>query len=303
MSKNPTRTRNRTRLYVLALVLISELALYQCLSQLGWLGTGNAILVGTAVLFMATPILIALFLFARSRFRFGIRTLLAVSALVALFLSMTVIPIAHYNRERVGVRFLIQNRVEFDSSPAQKAWIPVWLSPIYPKERAIPDKSLNFVMLTSDSQVDAFCHVAERFPNLSSVLIYKVTEDRYRNLNQTLKKLPNLRELDIGDSEPTNIVFDSLDSLQAIAIRETTGVQSSFKDEILRDIVKLPLIETFDFHEFDFQANDLSILTQATKLKKVRFYRCRVAIDKVEALKLLMPHTEFIVERPPTPDE
>ena len=196
------------------------------------------------------------------------------------------------------MRFLIQNRVEFDSALDRKAAIPVWLSPIYPKERAIPDKSLNFVMLTGDSQVDAFCHVADRFPTLSSVLIYKVSEARYRNLNQTLKKLPNLRELDIGDSQLTNTVFNSLDSLRALAIRETTGVQSAFKDEILRDVVKLPHIETFDFHEFNFNANDLSILVQATKLKKVRFYRCRVASDQVEALKLLMPHTEFIVESP-----
>ena len=293
-----------TRLYLLALLLLSELGLYWCLSRLGWLGTGNAILVAVAVLFMATPMLVVLFLFVRARFRFGTRTLLAVSALVALFLSMTVIPIVHYNRERVGVRFLIQNRVEdFDSSPAQKSGIPVWLSPLFPRERAIPDKSLDFVMLTSESQVDAFCHVADRFPNLTSVLIYKVSEARYRNLNQTLKKLPNLRALDIGDSEPTNLVFDSLDSLQALAFRETTGVHSSFQDEILQDIVKLPHIATLDLHEFDFGANDLSILARATKLKTVRFYRCRVPSDKVEALKLLMPQTEFIVESPPALSE
>jgi hypothetical protein len=158
-------------------------------------------------------------------------------------------------------------------------------------------------MLTSDPQVDAFCNVADRFPNLTSVLIYKVSEARYQNLNQTLKRLPNLRELDLGDSEPTNVVFNSLDSLQSMVIRETTGIQSSFKEEILRDIVKLPYIETLDFHEFDFDSNDLSILLKAPNLKKLRFYRCRVADDKVEALKLSMPQTEFIVERPLTPTE
>jgi len=135
------------------------------------------------------------------------------------------------------------------------------------------------------------------------VLIYKVSEARYQNLNQTLKRLPNLRELDLGDSEPTNVVFNSLDSLQSMVIRETTGIQSSFKDEILQDIVKLPYIETLDFHEFDFDSNDLSILLKAPSLKKLRFYRCRVADDKVEALKLSMPQTEFIVEKPLTPTE
>ena len=280
-----------------------ELLLYESLNRLGWFGTGNAFLMTCAVLFMATPILVGLFLFARSRFRFGIRTLLASCFLVAVFLWMTVMPILHYNRARVGVRFLIQNRVDLDLSRYQAEGIPVWLSPIFRRERAIPDRSLDFVMLTSDPQVDAFCNVADRFPNLTSVLIYKVSEARYQNLNQTLKRLPNLRQLDIGDSEPTNIIFNSLDSLQALVIRETTGIQSPFKDEILRDIVKLPHIETLDFHEFDFDSNDMSILLKAPNLKKLRFYRCRVADDKVEALKLSMPQTEFIVERTPTLSE
>ncbi len=86
---------------------------------------------------------------------------------------------------------LVQNRVEFSPSPDELAGMPVWLSPIFRGERSIPDRSLDFVMLTSNAQVDAFCHVADRFSNLSTVLIYKVSEASYRDLNRTLKSLPN----------------------------------------------------------------------------------------------------------------
>ncbi len=72
-------------------------------------------------------------------------------------------------------------------------------------------------------------------------------------------------------------------------IRETTGVQSAFKDEVLRDIVQLPQIEIIDLHEFDLESSDLSILSQATRLKTVRFYHCRLSDEKVAALKRLLP--------------
>ncbi len=84
-------------------------------------------------------------------------------------------------------------------------------------------------MLTSDFQVDAFCQVADRFPNLSSVLTYKVSGPSYLKLNETLKRLPNLRELDMGDSNPTNTAFDALDSLQALVVRETTAYKHRSK--------------------------------------------------------------------------
>lgn len=292
------RKAKKIRLYLLVLTLVFELVLFECLNSLGWFGTGNAFLIAVAVLFMATPLLVGLFLFSRSRFRFGMRTLLASCALMALFLWMTVMPIVHYNRERVGVRFLFQNRIALDQSRYQDAGIPIWLLPIYGSERPITDNSLDFVMLASDYEVDAFCQVADRFPNLSSVLTYKVSEASYRKLNQTLKRLPSLRQLDIGDSEPTNTIFDSLDSLKAMVFRETLGVQRPFKDELFRDIVKQPQLETLDIQEFDLEANDLSILLQATTLKIVRFYRCRLTDEKVEALRLSMPQTEFIVARP-----
>lgn len=302
-SRKTAYATNKTWRFLLALILATEVVLTLCLSRLGWLGTGNALLVSCAVLFMAAPILVGVFLFVRTRFRFGIRTLFALCFLVALFLWMTVLPIVHYNRERVGVRFLLQNRVDLDLSLDQMVGVPVWLSPIYGGELAMPDKSLTFVMLSGDPQVDAFCQVADRFSNLSGVLVYKVSETGYRNLNQTLKSLPNFRELDIGDSEPNAIAFESLGSLQALVIRETTGVQTPFKDQVLRDIVKLAQIESLDLHEFNFDSNELTILSQAAKLKKVRFYRCRVTSDKVDALKRLMPQTEFILERLPTPSE
>jgi hypothetical protein len=201
------------RVLALLAVLLIETALTVSLWASGWLGTGDHLRMVMAGVAAALPLIVAAALLFRHRFHFGLRSLLAAMALVAVFMFFSVRPLLEARKARQASRWLADNGVKvftelnrgdffiqlgYDphlprSYEPPRGEIPSWLKPLSGDlSNFPPDGVVVEVWLESDAQVVAFGRVANRLPNLEDVGVSGLSADGMELLRKHLPQLPRL---------------------------------------------------------------------------------------------------------------
>src|SRR5215204_6005174 len=97
------------RMSALLVVLVTETALTVSLWHSGWLGTGSHLRLILCSVAAGLPLLLAATILFRHRFRFSLRGLLMIMALVAVFMFASVRPLLEAFDARQGSRLLTLN--------------------------------------------------------------------------------------------------------------------------------------------------------------------------------------------------
>ena len=291
MPSNRMSARRATILLVFILLL--ETMVVVSLRSLGWHGTGNAVYFVACLFVTFSPLLVAMVLLFRRGLRFSVRSLLASTTLVALFLMLSLLPILrHRAARRVGMQLLSANatineglnwddfyaEIELDPppklTPTNDDAIPVWLTPFTSTTHSIPaDNAMRSVCLNNDRQCQILAKNWERLPSLQSVSITRgVTNEGFQLVQEIIPKLRNLDSICTNDVSPPLHWYASLTKVRTLFVwGEGASRGTPFDKNHLGDIASLPQIETFMVLGYAFDDNDARTLTRSNSIKRVIF--------------------------------
>jgi hypothetical protein len=277
------------RFALLFILLAAEITLVFSLRLLGWNETGSAIRWITALLIAILPLTIAATLLIAHRFRFGLRTLLIATALVALFLMVTLMPLQNaFNLRRVSRQVLAAGAEirtessfrdvykEFGYEPwpessltARNEQLPIWLHPLAGELLTIPnDDAVKCISLSSDAQITVVCRELAALRNLECISIYgAVTPAGMEMLRQSLKEFPHLTDLHIGIDVPKGWLR-SLEQLRTLWLWvESLQPARRLSADLLRDIPALPDLRVLRIHTYAVNDGDMEVLSGCNLLR------------------------------------
>jgi len=286
---------------LLVSMLLLETMIVVSLRSLGWYGTGNAVYFVACLFVTFSPLLVAMILLLRRGLRFSVRSLLASTTLVALFLMLSFIPIVRHRAARqVSVQLLSANatinegldwddfyaQIELDRPPKLPPTIdeaiPAWLTPFTTTTHAIAsDDAVRSVWLNNDRQCRILAKNWERLPSLQSVTITRgVTNEGFQLVQEIIPKLQNLDSVCTNDVSPPLHWYASLTNVRTLFVwGEGASRGTAFDKNHLRDIASLPHLETFMVLGYAFVDNDARTLTSSNSIKRVIFRGTSVTPD------------------------
>ncbi len=288
------RSPKKRLLTVIALVglLILELLMVLSLETLGWYGTGSAVQLTVGIFATLLPLLLALYLLVKNRFRFGLRSVLAATLLVAVFLFLSLLPLLEFRNARAistqliraGAELNTNNAVDniydtlgLDSTASEVTaghvrQLPFWLRPFAGGLAKTPeDKTIRTIWLNDDQQVQIFCdHVAD-FPSLQSIGVSGgVTLE---GLNRLQIVLPEITQLDCVCH---NVIatpkgwYSCLNNVRTVYIwRENENNSHELNATDLADLSALYRLEVLMVYGFPLKDSDAQILVTAPSLKRL----------------------------------
>lgn len=276
---------------VLLALLLLEIALVLSLLTLGWFGTGIAIQLVTCIFVTVLPLLVACVMLATNRLRFDLRSLLSAIALIAIFLTVSLIPLLEHRAARqASMRLLSANATisegsdwddfypQFGWKPPQKltttdtARVPPWLTPFTNRTSAIPtDNSVRTIWLNTDNQCRILANHWQYFPALQFVGITGgVSGEGFSLLETTLSHFEHLDAVYTNDVVVPPNWYSCLTNIRTLLIwAEMATSGKPFPNDHLADIASLPNLEVFMVLGYAFNDNDARKLATSKSIKRV----------------------------------
>ncbi len=306
-------------------VLTIETVLTMSLWADGWLGTGQHLRMMVAGAAAALPLGVAVWLLLRNRFRFGLRSLLAAMALVAVFMFLSVRPLLEARNARQASRLLTSVGIKLDLEPEDDHYrtiymqighymkiehdlrpprsvakspreIPTWLRPIAGDLPSLPsDDNVLSVGVESDVQMVALCQMAPRLKNLESIAIWgQVSPAGLGLLKNTLPKFESLVELQLGVPAPVGY-FESLTTIRSLFIwREQATHARWLTATHLQEIAGMPRLEVLMFLGYgNINDSNVHVLSRSNSLKRLLFRMASISRDAQIDLSEAMPRCEI----------
>ena len=299
------------RIALLLTLLVGETALVFSLRLLGWHETGGAIRWISALGLAVLPLGIAAILLVH-RFRFGLRTLLVATALVALFLTVTVMPLQNaLSSRRMSQRLLaagaslhtaspfedVYKRWGYDPrpkspSPAEERELSVWLRPLAGDLLTIPtDDVIRQIWFDSDAQISILCRDPRAFRNLEGISVSQaVTPTGMEMLRRSLRKFTYLTYIHIDVDVPKGW----LRSLEGITTLDLWGEQrrpgSRLSGEHLHDIAALRDLRVLWIFKYATNDADVEVLSRCKSLKHLILRKTAVTELGEQRLSAALPN-------------
>ena len=277
---------------IFAVTLILEGVLIISLRTLGWFGTGNAIQLVACIFIAALPLLIAVAMLAKNRFRFGLRTLLVAVTLVAVFLFASAMPILDYRSARRASMQLVSENATLNTgvgswdeffagiglppppilASPETTNVPPWLTPFTKQISTIPpDARVRDIRLNNDKQIQILVDNWQRFSSLQSIECTSgVTEDGLKLLQNALPRFANLEQIVTNDVVAPKGWYRSLTNIRTLFVwGEGQSRGKPFPSDHLADIASLPNLEAFMVLGYGFNDVDAQILSGSPSIKRV----------------------------------
>ena len=264
----------------------------------GWLGTGQIFHIIGCGLLATLPVLVAVFLLVRTRFRFSLRTLFAVMTLVAIFLAISVMPLLKYQSERKGSRQLIaanatlNDRLDwhnFYSSmglesprlifPPDETQLPLWLIPFAENIQHIPaDDSVHTVSLSNDQQIKILATHAKRFSSLQSINIHAgVSSEGLRLLQKMLPTFDHLFGIHVSDVFVPAQWYHDLGNIHSLFVWGESSLRGTpIPPDCLKAIASLQQLEVFMVLGHAISDSDANILGSSKTIKRIIMRRTTI---------------------------
>jgi hypothetical protein len=184
-----------------------------------------------------SPLLVAMVLLLRRGLKFSVRSLLAATTLVALFLMLSLLPLVRHRAARqVSMQLLsasatinegldwddFYTQIELDPppklTPTNTDAIPAWLTSFTATTDAIPpDDAVRSIWLNNDRQCRILAENWERLPSLQSVSITRgVTNEGFRLLQDVIPQFQHLDCVHTNDVSPPLNWYVSLTNVRTL---------------------------------------------------------------------------------------
>lgn len=281
----------RSTTVCLLFTLLFEIALVVSLRWLGWYGTGNAIQFAACLFVTILPLVVAIAILLRRRLKFSVRSLLLANTLVAIFLVLSLLPLARHRAERqTSMRLLTAKATvnegldwddfysQIDLTPPPKpalattAAVPLWLTSFTTASDSIPqDNAVRSIWLNSDAQCQILADNWERLTSLQSVSITRgVSTEGFRLLQGIL---PRFRYLDIVHTNDVAVPsgwYKSLTNIRTLWVwGEGASRGTPFDKDHLNDIAALSNLEMLMVLGYAIDDSDARTLATSDSIKRV----------------------------------
>lgn len=299
---NLNRISSGTTTSVLLFVLIFEVMVVVSLRWLGWYGSGNAFLFLGCLIVTALPLLVALAILLRRRLKFSLRSLLAVTMLVSLFLVSSLVPLVRHRSERqASMQLLATNATlnegqdwgdfysKLDLNPppdlvvnSRASAVPAWLASFTKRTQTIPpDNTVRSVWLNSDEQCRILSDNWKRLPSLRSVSLTRgVSTEGFELLQDVLPRFKHLHCVHTNDVAVPPNWYSALTNIRSLWVwGEGTSRGKPFDEGHLKEITELSNLEMLMVLGYAFDDEDARELAGSTSIKRVVLRGTAVTAD------------------------
>jgi energy-coupling factor transporter transmembrane protein EcfT len=313
--------RGPARLWLLLALLLSESALALSLHTLGWFETGGLLRQAACALLALLPLVVAVALVAWRRFRFSIQVMLIATALLALFMWISVLPLYEALAARRGTQALSAEMTPlrdfcslekyFKSLPSDPRppappkpavrTLSAWLRPLAGEALRLPvDAAVREIRLEDDRQAAAFVAHVERFRSLTyvSVSTRGISASGMATILETLPKVTGLVQLHVTCPVPKGI-FRSAAGVRCVWIDSGTRVVNLLGPDEVRDLASLKNLQHLDLRHVRISDADLQLLAQSDSLRLIILRAEGVTPEGIERLKSSMPECDVRLIPPP----
>jgi hypothetical protein len=300
------------RIAALLLLLGAEVALALSLRELGWFETGHVIRWAACGLAALLPLVVAAILMLRNRLRFSLRSLLMATALVSVFLFISVLPLIEAFDARKGSQRLqiegVQLSTEsmddyyrqlgYDPRPAPpkppvNRPLAAWLRPLAGDVLALPtDDAIKSVWLETDGQVLRLCAMPSTFCNLEQIGVGpNVSPAGLQVLGGALTKFPQLTALNLGNVSIAKNWLKSLRNAKTLLLVVEGPLEGRLLEpQHLKDLADLPNLEVLMIAGYLVRSADLQALSSSKSLRFILLKRTATAPWGKKELAEAMPN-------------
>jgi hypothetical protein len=302
-------------------LLASESALALSLHTLGWFETGGLLRQAACALLALLPLVVAVALVARRRFRFSVQVMLIATALLALFMWISVLPLYEALASRRGTQALAAEKTsmrdfcsndqyftQFGHDPRPPAppkpvtrTLPAWLRPLAGEALRLPvDAAVREIRLEDDRQAAAFAAHVERFRSLTYVTVQPagISASGMRSILETLPKVTGLVQLYVICPAPKGI-FRSASGVRCVWIASATRMVNLLGPDEVRDLAALKNLQHLNLRHVRISDADLQLLAQSDSLRLLILRAEGVTPEGIERLKSSMPECDVRLIPPP----
>jgi hypothetical protein len=320
----------RYRAGLLVALLVIEIGAVASLRSVGWVATGSGLLWFVSLLAATLPLVVAAALLFGSRFRFTLRALLVITALLAVFLVITGIPLRDAIDARRVTRRLVDAGAEISvEAPQQSAFAklgyPVrpnvesqhraadlapWLRPIASEILAYPaHDEVRHIGFSSDGQIAEFAGDHEGFSNMDGLgLLGNITREGQQQLAQTLPELPPITRASSFSTPVTAEFLTALVDAQYLFLqspypppRPTPAQRSGSYRRLLGPehfaaIAALPNLKVLIIIGHDIADADVALLANSDSLEHIILRGTTASEAAVERLREQLPDCQILLQ-------
>jgi hypothetical protein len=316
----PSPRRVSVRLWLLTALLLLESVLAILLQTFGWFETGGLLRQAACAMLALLPLAAAVVLVARRGFRFSVQVMMIATALLTLFMWISVMPLYEALASRRGVQALAAEKIavrDYCSNehyfaslphdprppappkPATRS-LPIWLKPLAGDALRLPvDAAVREIKLHDDSQVAAFAAHVERFRSLTYVGVHSrgVSPFGVAALCGALARTPQLVQLHATCPVPPGLL-KSVPGVRCIWIDSGSRAVNQLGSQVINDLAALPKLSHLDLRHVRISDADLQLLAQSGTLRRIVLRAEGVTPEEIERLRASMPGCQVMLVPP-----
>ena len=269
----------------------------------GWNGTLGSLRWLAALLASVLPLLVILTLLGRNGRRFGLKSLLAATSLVAVFLAVFLLPYTRAKRSREktqslkisGIRIHTESkRDEYYATLGVGGNAPLgsevsetafWIEPLLVDLPAVQAEAIREIDLWSDEQIKVAMRQIADLPNLRKIRVFglkdglTVTCATADGLTELSHRLPPTECLDIIDVMLPVGCCKNFTNVKMLHLH-ANGVNSplyALTESQLRDVASTPGMEVLHISGCIIDDQAAAILSDAPRLRCLELWRTQVS--------------------------
>jgi hypothetical protein len=260
-------------------------------------------------------------LVVRRKFHFGLQAMLIATALLALFMCISVLPLYEALESRRGTQALFAVRasprdfcsndeyfvrVGYDPRPAPPTppasrTIPPWLRPLAGDALRLPvDRAVREIKLHDDQQAAALAAHVERFPSLTYVGVTTrgLSPSGIATVLQVLPRVTKLVQLHVACPVPQGILR-SAPGVRCIWIDSGSRRVNMLGADEMNDLAGLPELKLLDLRHVRISDADIQLLAQSGSLRQIWLRVEGATPAGIEQLRASMPKCDVKLIAPP----
>jgi hypothetical protein len=321
---------SRHSIGLLIALLVVEIGAVAALRSVGWVATGSGVRWFACLLAATLPLAIAAVLLVGSRFRFSLRTLLVITALVAVFLVVTGIPLGNAIDARRVTRRLNDSGAELWVQPPHGGFLeqighPVranfeskhraadlapWLRPLAGDLLNVSaNDEVREIVFDSDEQIAEFVADHAGFGNLDGLWVFgNVTPKGLRQLAEALPELPPISQASVSQiSAPPEYLAALVDAHFLMLEspfpfpRPTSAQRSGSYRRLLGPkhfaaVAALPKLKVLFILGHDIADADVGLLANSESLEYIVLRRTTASEAAAERLREQLPDCRILLQ-------
>lgn len=318
------RPNSSVRLSPLLALLIAEIALLVAIRQLDWFATGPINQWIARLLAAFLPLLVAVALLVKRGLRFSLRTMLVATALIAVFLVITGVPL----RNAIALRQVSHRLKSAGASigtgrasedffrslgypesdplpPSNTGSLPAWLRPLAGDFNELPlDEQVIAIAMRDDRQIAELCRDPAPLVHLKSIAVYRgVSPTGMESLGKAMPQFAAVKEVSVNHVPVTLQFLRALENVEFLTLsaryprrfsyRMAVSAPGQLTTEYVAAIASLPHLKVLHLIDHGIADADFALLAKSASLEHVILNNATVSSAAVKKLRQQLPHCDI----------